>query len=234
MRDASSGWRTSHQRRSWQSVMRARPLRPSPDGGCACALAFSTLLSSQGADAHRPRPSGSYPGQPYKLTRTHGRCQATSWNLARFVTRCASSIPSPHRPVTGKGLLGRGLALSLETAARERIASPGQDERLAAKRIKSNRVSGVARRGPPAGAAAPACRSVPPAQHAGYLGPTRLLSRPSAPRRRRRCACRGAGPGTGRAAGRPRTVSRPARPPSRCSGKRRPRRSPAGRRTCCP
>ena len=148
MRDASSGWRTSHQRRSWQSVMRARPLRPSPDGGCACALAFSTLLSSQGADAHRPRPSGSYPGQPYKLTRTHGRCQATSWNLARFVTRCASSIPSPHRPVTGKGLLGRGLALSLETAARRRVASPGQDERVAVKRIKSNRVAGVAPRPP--------------------------------------------------------------------------------------
>ena len=28
---------------------------PAPDGVCACALAFSTLLSSQGADAHHRR-----------------------------------------------------------------------------------------------------------------------------------------------------------------------------------
>ena len=32
---------------------------PAPDGVCACALAFSTLLSSQGADAHHRRLLGS-------------------------------------------------------------------------------------------------------------------------------------------------------------------------------
>jgi hypothetical protein len=36
-------------------------------GFCACALAFSTLLSSQGADAHRPRPLGLIWGNPANL-----------------------------------------------------------------------------------------------------------------------------------------------------------------------
>jgi hypothetical protein len=36
-------------------------------GLCACALAFSTLLSSQGADAHRPRPLSLIWGNPANL-----------------------------------------------------------------------------------------------------------------------------------------------------------------------
>src|SRR5258707_12267195 len=67
MRDASSGWRTSHGddlgiRRGGQAVADR-----APDGVCACALAFSTLLSSQGADAHHPRLFGLIRGNPTNL-----------------------------------------------------------------------------------------------------------------------------------------------------------------------
>src|SRR6266581_6433048 len=62
MRDVSSGWRTSHG--DDLGIRRWRPgrHRPGPlDGVCACALAFSTLLSSQGADAHHRRLFSLYP-----------------------------------------------------------------------------------------------------------------------------------------------------------------------------
>src|SRR5215475_11872388 len=37
------------------------------DGICACALAFSTLLSSQGTDAHHQEPHNSIRGNPTNL-----------------------------------------------------------------------------------------------------------------------------------------------------------------------
>src|SRR5258708_5201378 len=50
------------------SVVEARPLPTRPlDGVCACALAFSTLLSSQGADAHHPRLFSLIRGNPTNL-----------------------------------------------------------------------------------------------------------------------------------------------------------------------
>ena len=48
------------------------------DGVCACALAFSTLLSSQGADAHRLEPCNSIRGNPANLPASHKTVKAVS------------------------------------------------------------------------------------------------------------------------------------------------------------
>src|SRR5215470_7596871 len=68
MRDVSSGWQGQPWRRSWHPSFGSGPLPTGPlDGVCACALAFSTLLSSQGADAHHPRLFSLIRGNPANL-----------------------------------------------------------------------------------------------------------------------------------------------------------------------
>ena len=70
---------------------------PAPDGVFACALAFSTLLSSQGADAHHQRPLKISSGA---TLRTYPNNQGLSTKFEEptyFVTRRAPSIPSHRR-----------------------------------------------------------------------------------------------------------------------------------------
>src|ERR1700759_326655 len=66
----------NHERYMAKSV-EARLRRASPDGGLYIyhALAFSTLLSSQVADAHLRRNLRSLPGQPLNLTLEFLSCQ---------------------------------------------------------------------------------------------------------------------------------------------------------------
>ena len=49
-----------------------------PETGKACALAFSTLLSSQGADAHHQEPHNSIRGNPANLPASHMTVKAVS------------------------------------------------------------------------------------------------------------------------------------------------------------
>jgi hypothetical protein len=83
------------------SVMRAGPLPVQPrDGGCACALAFSTLLSSQGADAHHRRSLDLVRGNPANLPGLPGRVNllrktglAWSRGVDQAYPRLADPIP---------------------------------------------------------------------------------------------------------------------------------------------
>ena len=77
MRDASSGWRTSHGG-DLGFRHEAGPCGPGPDGGCACALAFSTLLSSQGADAHHRSALAGFRGNPSNLPASSGPVKSRS------------------------------------------------------------------------------------------------------------------------------------------------------------
>ena len=138
MRDASSGWQTSHQRRSWRPSSGPDHSRPTLDGGCACALAFSTLLSSQGADAHHPRPLGLIRGNPANLP-------VLPDVVKRLREACLRAYPRRANPVTGFSLAGRVLLRPWGPPPAGGSRPPGQDERLAVKRIKSNHVPGVAR-----------------------------------------------------------------------------------------
>ena len=70
------------------------------DGVCACALAFSTLLSSQGADAHRLEPCNSIRGNPANLPASHKTVKAVS--RFRFacllrVNQLKPTVVSRHR-----------------------------------------------------------------------------------------------------------------------------------------
>src|SRR5215510_503570 len=67
-------------RRSGKNRHRTRGReRPGPRRrGKACALAFSTLLSSQGADAHHQEPHNSIRGNPANLPASHNKVKAVS------------------------------------------------------------------------------------------------------------------------------------------------------------
>src|ERR1700728_3596608 len=77
--------------------------RPDPDGGCACALAFSTLLSSQGADAHHRRSLDLVRGNPANLPALPGvvnllpkTCLAWSRVVHRAYPQLATRIPGMY------------------------------------------------------------------------------------------------------------------------------------------
>ena len=69
--------------------------------GCASyALAFSTLLSSQGADAHHRHSFRSSPGQPSDSTGSTPRCQLSSPELCRSLV--SSRPPAYRNPPDGR------------------------------------------------------------------------------------------------------------------------------------
>src|ERR1700685_2044445 len=95
-------------RRSWHPSCGAAPLPAQPlTGFFACALAFSTLLSSQGADAHHQRRFKSLPGQPYELTRTARGCQPSSGNRLTSLLVVHPAYPHIDAPVPRSELPGR-------------------------------------------------------------------------------------------------------------------------------
>jgi|SRR5579875_1817409 len=101
------------------SVMRSPGRARLPDGVCACALAFSTLLSSQGADAHPLRHSNLIRGNPANLpvlpravNRSHSTDCALTWCYDQDRTTSAGSQQQPRFRVTTDV---RGLAGHLRT-----------------------------------------------------------------------------------------------------------------------
>jgi hypothetical protein len=94
-------------RRSWHPSYGTAPLPAQPlTGFFACALAFSTLLSSQGADAHHPRLFKSHPGQPYELTRTATGCQPSSGTDLVLYSSCTQHTLTLTRRFPGAKYLG--------------------------------------------------------------------------------------------------------------------------------
>jgi hypothetical protein len=175
-------------RRSWQSVCGPDRCRADPyDGVCACALAFSTLLSSQGADAHHPRPLGLIRGNPANLP-----VLADLVNLVRKTWLAWSRDVHRAYPYFGvsvseiRALGGKLLALG-DDRLFGRSCLPGQDERLGSKGDLVKSRARVAR----PGSARSACqRSVAgqtrsaPGEHAGI---NRDLKPAGAALRRRPC-----------------------------------------------
>jgi hypothetical protein len=75
--------------------------QPPAHGGKKTALTFGTLLSSQGADAHRFEPSGPSRGN--------------SHNVSRLASRCQTGVCVPHHPPIP---LDRGLTAGPRSGAR--------------------------------------------------------------------------------------------------------------------
>jgi hypothetical protein len=92
------------------SVVRAGPHGPTHDGVCACALAFSTLLSSQGADAHPRRPVSLVRGNPANLPAV----KASVKQLPEAFTdpanpACADHDLTPARKIRDRHVVGGSL-----------------------------------------------------------------------------------------------------------------------------
>jgi hypothetical protein len=136
--------------------------RPGPnDGVCACALAFSTLLSSQGADAHHPRPLSLIWGNPANLPAEPGlvnRVRKTYLAWSRVVHR---AYPHLGIPVPRNARLREGGG-PLETPACRQVMSTG-----ARRKTRQQR-----------GSSQIACRTVRacPARGARYTGPHRAMA----------------------------------------------------------
>ena len=76
------------------------------DGVCACALAFSTLLSSQGADAHRLEPCNSIRGNPANLPASHKTVKAVSrfrFGCLLRVNQLDPTVVSRYRSLRTRG-----------------------------------------------------------------------------------------------------------------------------------
>src|SRR6266851_4628001 len=81
------------------------------DGVCACALAFSTLLSSQGADAHRLEPCNSIRGNPANLPASHKTVKAVSrfrFGCLLRVNQLNPTVVSRYRSLRTKGKRSAG------------------------------------------------------------------------------------------------------------------------------
>ncbi len=81
------------------------------DGVCACALAFSTLLSSQGADAHRLEPCNSIRGNPANLPASHKTVKAVSrfrFGCLLRVKQLNPTVVSRYRSLRTKGKRSAG------------------------------------------------------------------------------------------------------------------------------
>jgi hypothetical protein len=114
--------------------MRAGPLPADPDGGYACALAFSTLLSSQGADAHHPRPLGLIRGNPANLPVLWDLVNRVCGTWLTWLHDVLRAYPHLTAPVPRGRDRWEGYCWPLETnRLRGRPCLPGQDERLGSK-----------------------------------------------------------------------------------------------------
>ena len=104
--------------------------------GCACALAFSTLLSSQGADAHRHLAFALIRGNPHNLPADPGRVNQFLLVLTRRgVAVFPPAYPSGRAPVTGLSPAG---VCWLVPRAESPTGDPlpaGQDETLGSKAV---------------------------------------------------------------------------------------------------
>jgi hypothetical protein len=119
--------------------------RPAPtDGVCACALAFSTLLSSQGADAHHRSALAGFRGNPTNLPASSGpvksrypgfglACQlAPASAYLRFGT---TRSRAPSRKPSCSLLAGPLLAGPREPARQRRSVSLGAGETLGSNAV---------------------------------------------------------------------------------------------------
>ena len=147
-----------------------------PDGGCACALAFSTLLSSQGADAHHPRSFGLFRGNPTNLPALAGgvkRLRKTWLTWLLVVPRAYPHfvVPEPGMTVQGGNSLFPGDCRLSGWPCRS-----GQDETVDSKGdlVKSRATRGSGGSGP--ARVPPTKAATPPA-----LRPDRRTPRAAAP-----------------------------------------------------
>src|SRR5215831_1573132 len=86
------------------------PVRHPLTGLCAYALAFSTLLSSQGADAHRHKAFAWIEGNPLSLPARLSAVKRLRLTLMTSQPRVLPAYPAAGRPLDGQrttGLPGR-------------------------------------------------------------------------------------------------------------------------------
>jgi hypothetical protein len=171
-----------------------RPLSPRTG---FLALTFGTLLSSQGADAHRSKPFGSVSGQPFKPRRGAHGCQTRG--LLAVPARAAPPEPGFRGLVTLAGPPRDRPPLGV----RHSLPGDGENTKHRSKGLQMRwSAAWHGRRKPEIGTTK--ARSPRP------------VASPRPARPQRDCACRGAGPASGRAAGRPRPAGRRRRRPGRC------------------
>ncbi|MCW2680073.1 MAG: hypothetical protein JWM62_1474, partial [Frankiales bacterium] len=181
----------------------SRQIRPScstSPNGDAClpcaghmALTFGTLLSSQGTNAHRSRPRGRSRGNSPNLPASGSWCQTS-----RFAPTPCSTLLRTRRCRADPSRWGpRSVLQRVEPLL---SGAPGAEMKLrgCARGVKwRGRHTRVARR-------------TRPAARVLLTGGAGTGTSPRAPRRPRR-ACRGAGPGSGRAASPPAAAAPPRR-----------------------
>ena len=107
---------------------------PTDGGFSACALAFSTLLSSQGADAHHRRPCNLLRGNPMNLPEQPEVVNQVRKTRLTSLLVVHPAYPHCAAPFSGANNLGGCPAGPLQRSARWRSArSRGQDETLGSK-----------------------------------------------------------------------------------------------------